>query len=328
MSKTTKSPLTLARTAYEAGQKALPKYAHKFSRHDFTCAQLFAVLVMRKFLKVDYRGVIAYLAEWAELREAIDFHDKLPHFTTPQKAAAKLLDDALIRKLLTQTLAQFHRLPPIDDEDVAYVMRIDQAAVDSTGFASRHCSTYFASRRKQGKNKDEPVCYHRYGKLGLIVDCGNHLILSALPGRGPKPDVNELQPLMRRLASNVWPDQMLADAGYDSEANHQLLRENCHIESIIPPKHGRPSKQADHLPAGKWRWLMATAFNEEAYGQRWQAETVMFMLKSRQGDALTARRDHARCAEMSLMAVTHNLMILLLRRLRELFYRAGAVHFV
>ena len=54
----------VARTAYEAGQKALPRYAHKFSRPDFTCAQLFAILALRKFFKTDYRGVTQYLCEW------------------------------------------------------------------------------------------------------------------------------------------------------------------------------------------------------------------------------------------------------------------------
>jgi len=37
-------------------KKALPKYANKYSRRDFTCAQLFAILVLRKFFKQDYRG--------------------------------------------------------------------------------------------------------------------------------------------------------------------------------------------------------------------------------------------------------------------------------
>ena len=88
MSTTSKSPLSVAKAAYEMGQKALPRYAHKFSRRDYTCAQLFAILVLRKFFKTDYRGVIQYLCEWKELRNALDLHDKVPHFTTPQKAAA------------------------------------------------------------------------------------------------------------------------------------------------------------------------------------------------------------------------------------------------
>ncbi len=53
MSMTSKSPKAIARAAYEAGTQAIPKYASKYSRRDFTCAQLFAILVMRKFFKQD-----------------------------------------------------------------------------------------------------------------------------------------------------------------------------------------------------------------------------------------------------------------------------------
>jgi hypothetical protein len=65
------------------------------------------------------------------------------------------------------------------------------------------------------------------------------------------------------------------------------------------------------LSVGKWRWLMATAFDDETYGQRWQVETVMFMLKRHFGSALTSRKYRTRRREMNLCAVTHNLMILL-----------------
>jgi hypothetical protein len=322
MSRTSKSPLAVARAAYEAGQKSLPRCAHKYSRKDFTCAQLFAVLVLRKFFKLDYRGTIQYLAEWSELREVLDFHDKLPNFTTPQKASAKLLRDPLFRKLLTQTLTQAYRgprnrkRPQIDDDDLAYVMRIDRSAADSTGFESSHCSRYFAKKKqKPRKNKgDPPPANHarsRYPKLGVVVDCDRHLILAAHRTQGPRPDVDELLPLMNAMDGRVIPDQMLLDAGYDSEDNHALLREVLGIESVIPPTAGRPT---DKLPKGQWRWLMATAFDDEAYAQRWQVETVMFMLKSRQGESLTARTHHARRREMGLMCLTHNLMIVLARR--------------
>lgn len=54
---------------------------------------------------------------------------------------------------------------------------------------------------------------------------------------------------------------------------------------------------------------MACDFSDEDYGQRWQSQTVMFMLKQHQGDALTACSRHARNREMALMAVTHNILI-------------------
>jgi Transposase DDE domain len=310
MSRTSKSPLDVAKAAYMLGQKALPRYAHKFSRRDFTCAQLFAILVLRKFFKTDYRGVIQYLCEWAELREALDLHDKVPHFTTPQKAAAKLLDDAMIRKLLTQTIDAFYprRPPEVDDDDVAWLMRIDQAAGDSTGFESGHCSRYFTRRRGRGGGKKTPETYPHFPKLGVVIDCANHLILCALRGLGPAPDAGDLRPMLTQMPGNILFDQMLLDAGYDSEANHMLLREGLGIESVIPAKAGHPT---DQLPRGKWRWLMATHFNTEDYGQRWQVETVMRMIKARQGESMTARSDATRRDELGLMAVTHNVMIIL-----------------
>ena len=299
----------------------MPRYAHKYSRKDYTCAQLFAVLVLRKFFKTDYRGVVAFLSEWAELRKILELGDKVPHFTTPQKASKKLLNDASIRKLLTQTLAQFYKHPNVDDDDVAWVQRIDDVAADSTGFEANRCSSYFTKRRKKGNNKDDPVQYHRFPKMNILADLENHLILGTLRGQGPKPDVDELEPLMDHISTNVIFDRFIADAGFDSEHNHELMRETFGIHTLIPPKAGRPSGK---LPAGKWRWLMATDFDEQTYGQRWQIETVMFMLKSRLGAALTARTDATRSNEMGIMAVTHNLMIVLLEKL---FYKASPTPF-
>ena len=152
-----------------------------------------------------------------------------------------------------------------------------------------------------------------------MIDCATHLILSHVRGQGPRPDADQLLPLMDNMTGQAVPDTMLLDAGYDSENNHELLREYLEIESVIPPKIGRPT---DKPPSGKWRWLMATDFDpDDVYGQRWQVETVMHMLKARLGDALTARTYHSRRREMGLMVLTHNLMVVL-RRWREGFYRA------
>ena len=315
MSITSKSPTKVAAAAYEAGKKALPDYAHKYSRQDFTCAQLFAILVLRKFFKQDYRTTVAFICEWSDLRDILDLTDKVPHYTTLQKSNAKLLNDVMLRKLLKQTLEQFYRYSKhaaIDDDDIAWVARVDQAAGDSTGFASNRCSAYFTKRRKQSQKRDDDegktrrIIYHRFPKLGIVVDCKSHIILSHVRGQGPRPDVDQLLPLMENMTGQVVPDQLLLDAGYDSEQNHEMLREYLEIESVIPAKIGRPTNK---LPKGKWRRLMATHFDDESYGQRWQVETVMHMLKSRLGDALTARTYHARNREMGLMSLAHNLMI-------------------
>jgi len=311
MSTTSKSPLAVARVAYRVGQSSLPRYSSKFSRQDYTCAQLFAILALRQFFKTDYRGIEAIISQWREMRDALELVGKTPHFTTVQKASGRLLADALIRKMFTQTVADFHGIPEPDvhhgKSSPRVVQPIEQTAADSTGFEATRCSRYFTSRRKQGKTGDEPVAYRKFPKLHVLTDTDNQMILATYCGQGPRPDVDELESLMKGVCPNVWIEQLLADAGYDSEANHELLRDTLGIESIIPATSGRPTNK---LPVGKHRFTMATRFDDETYGNRWQVETVMFMLKARQGSELKSRSDEARAQEMNLMAVTHNILIL------------------
>jgi hypothetical protein len=86
----TKSPRAVAREALRLAQEALPAYASKFSRKDFTQHQLFALLALKTFLKTDYRGVVALLADFAELRQDLGL-EELPHYSTLCKAERRLL---------------------------------------------------------------------------------------------------------------------------------------------------------------------------------------------------------------------------------------------
>jgi hypothetical protein len=87
----TKSPVAVAREALLVGQRSLPKYTSKFSRRDYTLAQLFALLVLRKFFRTDYRGVVTIVGEWAELREILGL-TKIPNYSTLWHVEQKLLE--------------------------------------------------------------------------------------------------------------------------------------------------------------------------------------------------------------------------------------------
>ena len=89
----TSSAVRLAREALTVGQRALPRYSCRQSRHDFTQPQLFALLVLRQELKLDYRRLVSRLAEWAEVRRALGL-TKVPHYSTLCYAARRLLADA------------------------------------------------------------------------------------------------------------------------------------------------------------------------------------------------------------------------------------------
>jgi hypothetical protein len=86
----TKSPRAVAQEALRVAQQSLPLYSAVTSRKDFTCHQLFAILVLKTFLKDDYRGVVAVLKDFAELRDDLGLK-KVPHFSTLCKAEARLL---------------------------------------------------------------------------------------------------------------------------------------------------------------------------------------------------------------------------------------------
>src|SRR6185295_1870807 len=101
--------------------------------------------------------------------------------------------------------------------------------------------------------------------------------------------------------------QITADAGYDSEPNHRAARERHGVRTIIPAKHGRPTEKP---PKGYYRRLMKTRFDRKAYRRRSQAETVMSMIKRRQGAHIRGRTYHSQCRDLRLMALTHNIMIL------------------
>lgn len=86
---TTKSPLAFTRAALDVARAAVARYSSARSRKDFTQHQLVALLALKLFLKTDYRGLVAQLAEWSDLRQALGL-TKVPHFTTLQKAHARL----------------------------------------------------------------------------------------------------------------------------------------------------------------------------------------------------------------------------------------------
>ena len=76
-----KSAIAILTTAYNIALQALPLYAHKFSPKTYTQPQLFACLVLKEFLQLDYRKLQTLLEEIAEFRNVIGLK-KAPHFTT------------------------------------------------------------------------------------------------------------------------------------------------------------------------------------------------------------------------------------------------------
>jgi hypothetical protein len=103
MSKTTKNPISLAKAALEAGEKAFTPYSHPKSPHKFTQAQLFALLVLRQYFRKDYRGVIEWVGQWPKLQRTLGL-TRLPHYSTLCYAERRLLKKTALPPSLTPPL--------------------------------------------------------------------------------------------------------------------------------------------------------------------------------------------------------------------------------
>ncbi len=86
----TKSPLSVARAALEVGEATLPKYSTAQAPQKFTQPQLFAILVLKEFFRLDYRGIVEHLKDHSDLREALKL-EHVPHHTTLWHAERRLL---------------------------------------------------------------------------------------------------------------------------------------------------------------------------------------------------------------------------------------------
>jgi hypothetical protein len=261
--------------------------------------------VLKCFLKTDYRGLVAHLADCPSLLEVLKL-GAVPHYTTLQKASRRLLAAAPARRLLDATVR----------EHMGRKQRVRRAAIDSTGLESSAASGYFVRRRERVGMPWKTVVYHHFPKLGLVCDVEAHFILAAREDRGPKPDVADFRSLVAAALERVRLDRIVADAGYDSEANHTFARQTHRVRSIIPAKHGRPTTKP---ASGHYRRLMQTRFDRAAYRDRVQVETVVSMVKRRLESFVRARNTWSQRRELRLKVLTHNVMILL--RI-EVFYTA------
>ena len=311
--KTSKSPKRVLIEALAVAEAALPAYSHRFSPKKFTLHQLFACLVLKDFYNLTYRGTVGLLADSDSLCEAIELK-QVPHFTTLQKAADRLLVKKSFQRLITATVERARQGKILG-------RRVRLAAMDTSGFESRHTSRYFAWRRKKvGKHgRTCAVSYRRFPKLGVVCDTLSHLCLAARASQGPRPDFGDFGRLLVAAQACAGVRAVAADAGFDSEANHELARDELGVQSLMPAEHGRPGRGE---PTGRYRRQMKRHLHESRYGQRWQVETVYSMIKRLSGEVVNARTYWRRCRLLLLKVLTHNITILK-RQIGFLLSRSG-----
>jgi hypothetical protein len=308
------------RSAYLLASQSLPERSSKFSRKDFTLAQLFACLAVKEMLKRSYRQAEALLADCPEWLKEIGMQ-RAPDHNTLCRAAKYLLRKFRAEKLL-DVLGGWTA--------EAKMLKLSQLplAVDSTTYESHHVSRHYEQRCRQTRKRKKPRddeksrkssrsrTVRQLPKLGIAVATSCHLVLSMWTGTGLGADHPHFEPLVldawRRSPNRRF--KVVADAGYDSEGIHQIARHDMGLVSLIPPELGRPRKDGGP-PSGRWRRRMKRVMKTKAsrkrsgYTQRWQVETVNSMMKRNLGSELRGKSAHSRKRDMRLKTLVHDLMV-------------------
>ena len=308
-----RSPLTVLCRAHELGARLWPSpHASRFSRKAFTRAQLFACLALREYLCLSYRDTQALLVDVPAWHDAIGMIG-VPDHNTLWRAFRALLKPGRTRRAL-DLLAHDRRA------ELNIALRAKPLSIDSTHLEPRHRSRHYdrVCRKRDehpGKwgrsvNATRRRRLRRMPKLALATSAATRQILAARAMLGAGSDAPDFVPLLYDAWRRASVRTVVADAGYDSEANHRVARLDLGVRSIIAIGIGRPSAKP---PSGYHRRLMKKRFKKKldakVYGQRSQSETANSMLKRNLGSELRSIDPTRQKQELMLRAIVHNLML-------------------
>ena len=107
----------------------VPLFLHPKSKHTFSIHQHIVLLVLRQYESKSYENIVEWLEVATEIITQLQLKT-IPHFTTLQKATARLSDI-----LLHVAIGRFIGI--ISPDKIF-------AGVDATGFEDRHCTPYYS----------------------------------------------------------------------------------------------------------------------------------------------------------------------------------------
>lgn len=299
-----------ARLALVVAKRVMPAHSHRFSPKTYTQPQLLACLLVKEHLRLDYRGAQDLLELSDGLREALSLRQSPDHSTLWWFAQHKVTPE-----LLQQALAETIRLHEGRDSSGGPSPggsprkgAAHQVALDPTGLFLHHTSRYYEwrARRERGQRG--------WLQWSAALWTRPQMLLAQLVRPAPAGDFADLLPLAS-AAYGVLPfRQLVADGGYDSEANHRYCREGLQAESLIPAHNRRGTRaktpyrrKMQRLLGVRGTKLRGTDRARRDYGQRWKAETLMSVIKRKWGECLSARVASMQQLQALLRGVVYNL---------------------
>jgi hypothetical protein len=300
-----------ARLALAVSERILPAHSHKFAPRTYTQPQILACLLVKEHLRLDYRGAQDLLELSDGLRAALSLRQAPDHSTLWWFAQHKVTP-GLLQQTLEETVRLLESGGPSSGGpsggSSAAKKSARQVALDSTGLFLHHTSRYYEwrARRERGQRG--------WLKWAAALWTGPQLVLAQLVRPAPAGDFSDLVPLASAAYGVRRFGQLVADAGYDSEANHRFCREELLVESLIPARNRRGTRAQGPYRSKMQRLLgvpeagrRGTARARRDYSQRWKAETLMSVLKRKWGECLSARDAFMQQLQALLRGVVYNL---------------------
>ena len=244
--------------------------------------QHLVLLTIRQYEGKSYRMFVEWLVEAYYLRLFLGL-SRIPHFTTLQKFADRI-SNTLLEKIISSFIV------------ISACTKHIFAGIDSTGFKMTHASQYYTERT---------AARRKYAKLSIGADVLQQIICSIKIRRAPtRHDNIDFKPIITKTSGILPVSVVTADKGYDSEDNHQLVRETLHAFSIIPARY-------EHVPIwrthGKYRKQMKLGYSKLLYNQRNKDETIVSAIKRLFGEYLMSRLTRTQNRELSFRCITYNM---------------------
>jgi hypothetical protein len=237
------------------------------------------MLVLRQYESKSYESFVEWLQVATEIVMELQLKT-IPHFTTLQKAAARLSD-----MLLHVAIGRFIGI--ISPGKIF-------AGADATGFEDRHCTPYYSYRCS---------LRHSFTKLSAGSDMKTQLVCVVVIQHHPiSHDIRHFPELFLQMMTVAVPWIFVLDKGYDAEWVHQMIR-NQKILSIIPVRNRDCLISRIH---GRYRKQMRREFDYSLYHQRNKCETIFSVIKRRFGSEIKSYHDTMKEKELLYRVLAYN----------------------
>ena len=256
----------------------VPLYLHAKSKHVFSVHQHIILLVLRQYESKSYESFVEWLEVATEIIQALGLNT-IPHFTTLQKAAARLS-----YVLLHVAIGRF-----IGIVSPGKIF----AGADATGFEDRHCTPYYSYRCSLRRS---------YTKMSAGSDMKTQLVCSVVIQHHPiSHDIKHFPDILQQMMVVTTPWIFVLDMGYDAEWVHQMIRENKMV-SMIPV---RRNSRSDRI-RGRYRKQMKREFDDTLYHQRNKCETIFSVIKRKFGSEIKSHHDTMKEKELLYRVLAYN----------------------